>query len=230
MSEARTSNTAHFLPLILAALGIVVFLGGLILGSRYLRLSGSMGSHEAVISKLESPFENPHGYFVAASAVALCGGLMLPAVRTVFLGLREAGGIVSGIGSLLLALGFLGEIALGCLARLWSMYDQAHIVLAFATFIAISAGLTICLTLAARLRRNFGLLLLAAVQLLAVFVLVYMVFNPDFPPERSFLTSLAFLEWLLCLSFIVSLLGLVASVTFPAVPDPRPSEAVARDN
>ncbi|HTU35361.1 MAG TPA: hypothetical protein VMF66_16275, partial [Candidatus Acidoferrum sp.] len=192
MSTATTSNGRPFLPLILAALGIVVFLGGLILGSRDLRLSGSMGSHEAVISKLESPFENPRGYLISASAVAICGALMLPAVRTVFLGLRETGGLISGIGSLLLALGFLGEIALGCLARLWSMYDSAHIILAFATFIAISAGLTICLALAARLRRNYGLLLLAAIQLLAVATLIYMLFNPDFPPERSFLTSLAF--------------------------------------
>lgn len=222
MPTVTSSNTRPLLPLILAALGIVVFLGGLILGSRDLRASGMMGSHEAVISKLESPFENPHGYIVAASAVAVCGALMLPAVRTIFLGLRETGGIASGIGSLLLALGFLAEIALGCLARLWSMYDQAHIILAFATFIAISAGLTICLALAARLRRNYGLLLLAAVELLAVATLIYMIFNPNFPPERSFLTSLAFLEWLLCLTFIVSLLALVASVTFPPVRDSSP--------
>lgn len=217
ISTPKKSNDLHFLPLILTALGIIVFLGGLLLGSRDLRATGLMGSHEAVISKLESPFENPHGYIVAATAVAVCGALMLPAVRAVFFGLREAGGIASGIGTLLLAFGFLGEIALGCLARLWSMYDQAHIILAFATFIAISAGLTTCLALAARLRRNYGLLLLAAIQLLAVCTLIYMVFNPNFPPERSFLTSLAFLEWLLCLTFIVSLLALVASVTFPPV-------------
>ncbi|MGH9733397.1 MAG: hypothetical protein ACRD8A_02245 [Candidatus Acidiferrales bacterium] len=225
MSTPGKSNDLHFLPLMLAALGVVVFLGGLILGSRYLRSSGLMASHEAVISKLQSPFENPHGYIVASSAVAICGALMLPVVRSVFLGLREAGGmasitsVISGIGSLLLALGFLGEIALGCLTRLWSMYDQAHIVLAFATLIAIAAGLALCLALAARLRGNYGLLLLAAVQLLAVATLIYMVFNPNFPPERSFLTSLAFLEWLLCLSFIVSLLALVASVTFPPFND-----------
>lgn len=230
MSEARTPNTADFLPLGLTALGIVVFLGGLILGSRYLRSSGSMGSHEAVISKLASPFENPHGYIVAAAALAICGALLLPAVRTVFLRLRETGGIMSGIGSLLLALGFLGEISLGCLARLWSMYDQAHIVLAFSTFIAISAGLTVCLTLAARLRRNFGLFLLAAVQLLAVFVLIYMLFNPDFPPERSFLTSLAFLEWLLCLTFIMSFLALVASVAFPTTRESASGETVVLDS
>lgn len=227
MSTPEKSNVAHFLPLILTALGIVVFLGGLILGSRSFHAVGLLGPHEAVISKLQSPFENPRGYIVAAAAVAICGALLLPAVRTVFLGLREAGGPVAATGSLLLALGFLGEIALGCLARLWSMYDHAHVILAFATFIAIAAGLTICLALAARLRRNYGLMLLAAVQLLAVCTLIYMVFNSNFPPERSFLTSLAFLEWLLCLSFIVSLLALVASVTFPGAADP-PSLEVSK--
>jgi hypothetical protein len=225
-SSAGQSNSAHFLPLILTSLGIIVFLGGLILGSRSFHSGGAFGAHEAVISQLESPLENPLGYIVAASAVAICGALMLPAVRSVFLGLRDTSAMLSALGSSLLAVGFVGEILLGCLARLWSMYDETHIIFAFSTFIAISAGLTICLALAARLRRNYGLWLLSALQMLAVSTLIYMLFHPDFPPERSFLTSLAFLEWLLCVSFIVSVFALVASVTFPPAAKPTAADAL----
>lgn len=225
-SNAGTSNRTNFMPLVLAAVAILVFLGGLIVGTRYFSSGASFGAHEAVISRLESPFDNPRGYIVAASAVALCGVLMLPAVRVIFLSLRETSALLSALGCSLLALGFIGEIFLGCLARLWSMYDKAHIILAFATFIAISAGLAICLALAAWIRRNYGLFLLAALQALALSTLVYMLFHPDFPPERSFLTSLAFFEWLLCVSFIVSVLALVASVTFPASRERTHSEAL----
>jgi hypothetical protein len=225
-SRAEQSSSAQFLPLLLTSLGIIVFLGGLVAGSRSFHSGGAFGPHVAVISKLESPLENPRGYIVAASAVAMCGALMLPAVRSVFLGLRDTSAMLSALGSSLLAVGFLGEILLGCLARLWSMYDDAHIILAFATFIAISAGLAICLALAARLRRNYALWLLAALQVLGVSILVYMLFHPDFPPERSFLTSLAFLEWLLCVSFIVSVFALVASVTFPPAAKRAPADAL----
>lgn len=226
-SNARTTSRANFLPLILAAIAVIVFLGGLLVGTRHFSSGASFGAREAVISRLESPLDNPHGYAIAASAVAICGALMLPAVRIIFLALRETSAVVSGLGSLLLGLGFIGEISLGCLARLWSMYGKAHIILAFGTFIAISAGLVICLALAAWLRRNYGLFLLAAIQVLAVSNLVYMLFHPDFPPERSFLTSLAFFEWLLCVSFIVSVLALVASVTFPPTGEQTSSEALS---
>jgi hypothetical protein len=230
MATVRESNSIQFLPLVLAGLGIVIFLGGLIVGSRSFASRTTFGAHEAVISRIESPLENPRGYAAAASALALCGALMLPAVRTVFMGLRQTSAVLSGFGSALLALGFLAEIGLGCLARLWSMYGKAHIILAFAAFLALASGLGICLALAAWLRRNHGLFLLAAIQLLAVSVLVYMLFNPDFPPERSFLTSLAFFEWLLCVSFIVSVLALVASVTFPPPGEAALNSAVARDH
>ncbi len=226
---AARESRVRFVSLVLVGLGIIVFLAGLIVASKRASTLFSI-PHEAVISALVSPLENPRGYLIAAAAIAICGALMLPAVRTVFVGLRETGMLISGVGSLLLALGFLGEISLGCMAGLWSIYDHTHMILAFATFIAIAAGLTICLTLAARLRRNYGLLLLAAIQLIAVAILVYMLFNPGFPPERSFLTSLAFAEWLLCLSFIISLLALVASVAFPVNRREASGEAVALDS
>lgn len=161
---------------------------------------------------------------------------MLPVAPILFLELREGSAVLSGVGSLLLVLGFTGEISLGCLARLWGMYDDFHIGLAFGTFITMSAGLTICLGLAARLRRKravasplpvFALWLLAGIHLVALSTLTYMLFHPNFPPERSFFTSLAFLEWTLCAIFMVSLLTLTVSVT--AGVQPLPTTKTQRD-
>jgi hypothetical protein len=146
---------------------------------------------------------------------------MLFALPGIFRALGIVHHLWSWAGCGLLALGLLGQICVGCLARFSGMYDQLHIAMAFATFIAISAGLAVCFGLAAWLHRNLGLGLLAGIQFLAVSILTYMLFHPDFPPERSFLSSLAFLEWTLCSMFVAFMLALTASLALPAVHDSR---------
>jgi hypothetical protein len=117
------------------------------------------------------------------------------------------------MGTVLMGFGLLGAVALGCLAPFSSPYDSFHIGLALLTFFILSAGVAVCMGLAAWSTRRFSLALATIVQFAALPVLVYMVFKPDFPPERSFLTSLAFLEWALILIVGASILALTALLT-----------------
>lgn len=173
----------------------------------------SFNPREAIISRLQSPYDNPGGYRIAAAGTVVFALLTLPAAWLFFRKLRHIHWVLAWIGSVLIALGLLGAAALGCLAPFSSPYDPSHIVLALLIFFALSAGLTVCLGLAAWSTRRLGLWLLTAVQFTALPVLVYMTFTPDFPPERSFLSSLAFLEWALCLVTGASILVLTALLT-----------------
>lgn len=165
---------------------------------------------EAVISRLQDPYQNPNGYLIAAAGTLVFALLTLPAARLFFVRLRHIHRTMARTGAVLTAIGLLGAVALACLAPFSSSFDSSHTVLALSIFITLSAGLTVCLGLAAWSTRCLGVWLATVVQFAALPVLVYMIFTPDFPPERSFLSSLAFLEWALCLITGASILVLAA--------------------
>jgi heme/copper-type cytochrome/quinol oxidase subunit 4 len=210
MGVAKTIWCSQFLELIAATLGSVIFLASVLIASFSYYWGRSFDPREAVISRLQDPYQNPHGYLIAAAGTVVFALLTLPAARLFFLKLRCIHRPMARAGAGLIVFGLVGTIALGFLAPFSSSFDPSHVVLAMFVFLTLTAGLTICLGLAAWSTRRIGLWLAAIVQFAALSVLVYMAFAPDFPPERSLLSSLAFLEWVICLITGASILVLTA--------------------
>ena len=215
---AKKLQQPQFIWSVLIPIGTLVFFTSLFIASIFYYRGRSFSPRDAVISKLQSAFDNPSGYLIAAAGTAGCALLILPAARLFFVGLRHVNRRLAAAGSVLTALGLLLAVVVVGLAPFFGPYDTLHIVLAFATFIALSVGLTLCLGLAAWSTRRVGLMLMTLIQFTALLVLVYMLFSPDFPPERSLLTSLAFLEWCLCLALGASIVSLTALLAASAPP------------
>jgi cytochrome bd-type quinol oxidase subunit 2 len=213
MEIARKLPRSQRVVSVLVPLGSFVFFASTLLASIPYYRGKPFNPREAVISRLQDPYQNPNGYLVAAVGTVVFAVLTLPAVWLFFVKLRQIHRTMAYVGTVLIALGLLGAAALGCLAPFSSSFDTSHTILALSIFFALSAGLTLCLGLAAWSTRRLRLWLAAVVQCAALPVLLYMVFTPDFPPERSFLSSLAFLEWALCLITGASILVLTVLLT-----------------
>lgn len=105
---------------------------------------------DAVVSDLESPDDNPHGYGVAAAGTAVCGILLASAAALFYRRLRVVDRKLALLGAPLSAAGLAAAIAIGCLAPFTRDYTPLHLQLAFAAFFGICSGTTICLVVAAR--------------------------------------------------------------------------------
>jgi hypothetical protein len=151
-------------------------------------------AREAVISDLESPEHNPRGYAASATGIALSGFLLAPAAAVFYLRLRKGSPNAALAGAILFAVGLAAAIAIGVLAPFTRGYSLVHIQLAYAVFIGICGG-TFFHLLAARAARG-----LIALQLGVLLFLVYLYFEPGIFNNARLLTSLAFWEWMLCLS------------------------------
>jgi hypothetical protein len=188
----------------------LTFVLGLVIASIFFYAGRSITLRDAVISNLDSPFENAHGYLAAAVGTAIAALLMTPVVRLFFVGFGRAQRRLASIGAGLMYLGLAEAIAIGCMAPFADIYSALHIGLAFGTFIALCAGLAIFLSVVAWSTKGRAVISLALLQWAALSVMAYMLFRPGFPPDRSFLTSLALLEWALCLVVVVSIAVLTA--------------------
>ncbi|MFZ0760593.1 MAG: hypothetical protein WAM69_11625 [Candidatus Sulfotelmatobacter sp.] len=160
----------------------------------------------AVISDLESPEDNPHGYGAAALGTATCGILLTPVAVSFYRRLRSVRRKLAFTGALMFASGLAAAIAIGLLAPFTSGYPRLHIQLAFAAFIGICSG-TLLSLVAARATPA-----LAVVQSVALLFLLYLYFAPAFFNNDRLLTSLAFWEWMLCLDCAVALWMLGAAL------------------
>jgi len=220
MAVARELGRSRSVAPVLVRLGSFLFFASILVASTFYYRNRPFNLRDAVISRLQSSYDNPSGYLIAAGGTVISAVLILPASGLFFLGLRHIHRRIAQTGAALIGLGLLGAIALGFLAPFSSPYDSFHTGLALLTFFILSAGVAVCLGLAAWSTRRLALWLATVVQFAALPVLVYMVFTSDFPPERSFLSSLAFLEWVLCLIVGASILILTALLTdartFPA--------------
>jgi hypothetical protein len=82
---------------------------------------------------------------------------------------------LAAIGRLFLGAGLLAAVLIGCLAPFPQTYEPLHIPLALATFIGISAGLAVCLAVAApraQSRRRNNPVLMALASFMGAVVLV----------------------------------------------------------
>jgi hypothetical protein len=104
---------------------------------------------DALISWLQSPGANPHGYLFATAGTALSGILLAPVALMFYRRLSAIHRALAATGPLFFAAGLLAAVLIGCLAPFPQTYEHLHIPLAYATFIGISTGLAVCLAVAA---------------------------------------------------------------------------------
>jgi hypothetical protein len=160
----------------------------------------------AVLSDLESRDENPHGYGALAAAFAISAILLVPAVISFTRRLRRESPVLTLAGTVMFSLGLGSAIAIAVLAPFTSGYSPMHIVLAYGVFMGFCGGTAFHLA-AARAR-----VVLIALQC-GVFLLLASLWigQVSFTNDRL-LTSLAFLEWILCADCAFALWALASAV------------------
>jgi hypothetical protein len=192
-----------------------VFFAGLVISAVLFYRGRPLDPKAAILSDLESPDDNPHGYAPAAAGTALCGMLLAPAVPMFYRRLRSERPRLAMAGAAMLALGLGAAVAIGVLAPFTRGYTTLHVNLAFLAFLGICGG-TLCNLLAAR-----RLPILAALQGVALLFLLFLYFGPDVLTNDTLLRSLGFWEWALCLDcgIALSALAAVVSPNLPAASD-----------
>jgi hypothetical membrane protein len=160
----------------------------------------------AILSDLQSPDENPHGYRFAAIGTAIAAILLLPAAASFYMHLRNVRPKLALAGVATVAVSLAAAIGIGIFAPWTHGYSPMHVQLASATFIGISAG-TLFNLLAARAAPA-----LLIFQFAALLLLVFLCYGPVQFSNDRLLTSLAFWEWVLCLDCGAALWALSGTI------------------
>jgi hypothetical protein len=160
----------------------------------------------AVISDLESPDDNPHGFVASAVGTAVCGVLLVPAALVFCRELRKVRPTLAAAGGVAFGVGLTSAIAVGILAPVTHGYTPLHIQLASAAFVGVCGGAWLHLV-AARAARP-----LLLVQLVCFLILLFLCYGPVEFDNSRLLTSLAFWEWVLCLDCGACLWALSSAV------------------
>ncbi|HYW48946.1 MAG TPA: hypothetical protein VE959_39145 [Bryobacteraceae bacterium] len=154
---------------------------------------------DAVLSDLQSPDDNPHGYLPAALATVLCGLLLFPAATLFQTALGQSHRRLAAAGAWLYRAGLAAAVAMGLLEPFQELYSPLHVLLAYAAFVAFVAALGICTAVAASagLRPHRAVwVVAAALQCLALAMIFEVVRVPWV--EGGFWSSLAAGELALC--------------------------------
>jgi len=198
--------------------GCAAFFAGLLASSVIFFKGRPFDPKAAIISDIQSSYENPRGYAAAAAGTALCGLMLAPAGVVCFARLRPFGRKWSVAGAVVFGVGLAAATAIGVLAPFTQGYTAVHIQLAYAAFTGICAGSLILLRVAAGAARDLSrgwrhlTMGFGALNGAAVLFLLYLYFGPDVLDNRTIWTSLAFCEWMLCADCAVSLWILAALV------------------
>ena len=190
-----------------------VFVVSLLISAGFFYSGRLVRIEDALMSVLLSRRDNPNGYLIAAIGTAVCGVLLLPAA-TLFHDYLQAIHRL-GAGAWIYRLGLVAVIAIGGLAPFQSeAFGPVHIYLAFLAFTAMVAGLAACLGEAAfgRIPGRLWLSALAAVHTGELLFLIYTWFVPYPAQGYGPWTSLAALEWDLCLSIAVGTTALALAL------------------
>lgn len=211
-----TLTRRSLLSLVLTSAG--VFFGGLLLSALRFQPYREQGWPALIISDLQSPEENPGRYMYSAVATAVSGGLLIPVITGIHRRLRPRHALATSVGNIVLTLGACGAIGIGVLSPFPVSYDDVHIPLAFVTFIAIVSGIAchvgVLVATPTTTPRAMRVALRACLGVQAALIpfLAYLYFVPDFFDGRTLFTTLAFLEWSLCLGILAMLLLLVSAL------------------
>jgi hypothetical protein len=192
----------RFARTILIPVSALVFFVGLLLASISYFSAQQRTFIDALISWLQSPSANPHGYLFATGGTAVSGVLLAPVALMFYRRLTAIHRALAAIGSFFFAAGLLAAVLIGCLAPFPETYEPLHIPLAYAAFIGIATGLAVCLAVAAKRakqsRRRVLMSLAAIMGAVVVFLFYLLLVSDAFFDNQHWYSSLAFLEWLLC--------------------------------
>ena len=147
----------------------------------------------AIISDIESPEENPHGYAAAAVGTTLCGVMLAPAAIMFFRRLRNGNPKLAKGAAVMLGMGLSAAICVGVLSPCNVRYTRLHARLACAAFLGICGG-TLLYFIAARAAR-----VLIAFKSCVLLILISSYFGQHCFNNSELLTSFAFWEWMLCI-------------------------------
>jgi hypothetical protein len=95
----------------------------------------------AILSDLQSPDENPHGYGVAALGTALFAILLAPATPVFYHSLQKEHPKLSLAGAIAFAVGLTSGVSIGILAPFTHGYTPLHVQLASGPSSASAPGL-----------------------------------------------------------------------------------------
>jgi hypothetical protein len=163
------------------------------------------------MSDLLSRIDNPRGYLISAIATVVCGLLLLPVATLFQRTCRSLHCRWAVMGAWVYRGGLAAAIATGISTPFQQPYVPIHIYLAFAAFMALVAGLTICLAAtacfltSARLR----LAVLAALHAAALSFLTFVFLTPRYFDGRRWF--LAVCEWGLSVLIAVGTMALAAA-------------------
>jgi hypothetical protein len=231
LSGMPTANLVRIFPALCrtaisdsrVALGTVIgagciFFGSLLFSAHFYFYKAAFNLKTAVISHLQSPIMNPHGYLIASLGAAIAAVLLFPAAIFIGRHLVLFHPKLARVGFTIFALGILETIVTGALSPFPNVYEHVHLPLAFATFISLTAGIVIFLVVMLQWgwRRRvwrwglfFSLIFLIAVLVFTLFL----YFTPGFFDEKSWLRNRAVYEWALsaCLALYTFMLVVLTS-------------------
>jgi hypothetical protein len=173
----------------------------------------------AILSDMQSPDVNPHGFGASAVGTAVSAILLAPTATVYYLRLRRGHPLLALAGLVMFAVGMVSAVAIGILAPFTHGYTPLHVQLASTAFIGISTGTWLHL-LAARAAP-----VLLAFQLGAVLLLVFLCYGPVEFTNGRLLTSLAFWEWVLCVECGLALWALARGIEAKTAVNMPPSDA-----
>jgi len=206
----------------LLPLAYAIFLTGTLVSSAIFYTGKAFDPKQAVLSDMQSPDDNPHGYGASALGTAISAVLLAPAVSLFYRRLRPGRPRLALAGAIMFAVGLASAIAVGILAPFTHGYTPLHVQLASAAFVGVSAGTWLYL-LGVRVAPA-----LLAVQLAIVMLLVFLCYGPVNFDNSRLLTSLAFSEWVLCLDCAATLWILAGRIETGAAGQPPPEPQTMR--
>lgn len=202
----------------LAALGISIFFLSMALAGAGFALTRPVKLHEAIICSLTSPRDNPHWYPVAGIGTLLCGLLLLPLGLVLYGQLRHVQHAVAAAGLAVFGVGVGGGVTLCISAPFIKFHHTMHAAIAFSTFAALAAGISLWMALTAfGCRRLYPLrarvlALGAAGNAFIATALLVLWFHRGFFTDAPWYRTVAAWEWTLTAYNAACLLALVLSV------------------
>lgn len=183
-----------------------VFLAGTVLSASIFYRNRPFDPKDAILSDLQSPDDNPHGFAASAAAAAFAAVLLAPAVAIFYRETRPRQPKLAMAGAAAFAVSLASAVSIGLLAPFTHDYTPLHIQLACAAFSGLSAG-TFLHLLAARASKTA-----VALQFGALTAVAYICYGGVKFDNHRLLTSLALWEWALCAQCAAALWVLAAAV------------------
>jgi hypothetical protein len=178
----------------LVAASAAIFLTGMAISGAVYFSARPVRFQDSVLSNFLSPGDNPRGYTAAAVGTVMAGLVLAPTALIFHRRLSAIHRWWSIAAAVFYGLGVLAAILIGLLAPVPGLDFSVHLMLAYAAFMSLQAGISVYLTIAAYGAKSRRLFVFTAVEwILTVVVLALSFgFGPDWPANT------AFYEWALC--------------------------------